>query len=65
MADEIRIILSGEEAQAVLTAVKSSRKLMGRDFRHDQDRKLLEIAALKIDTSLKTVAAYESGYGKF
>jgi len=62
---EVRIVLSEKEAQAVLAAVKDRKESMARDSRHDHDRKVLEVAALKIDTSLKAVAAYESGYGKF
>lgn len=53
MAEAITITLSEQEAREVLSAVKGRAGMMRSDFRHDEDRIVLERVAIMLEAHLK------------
>jgi hypothetical protein len=53
MAQAIQLTLTEQEARKVLSSVKGSISMMGRDERHDEDRRMLQRVAIQLEAQIK------------
>lgn len=56
MAEAIQLTMSEAEARQVLSAIKGSISMMGRDSRHDDDVTRLECVKIQLEARLQIAA---------